>query len=108
MRRRTVIGRGMTASLALLGGVTMASPPNPAIDAIVIGAGLAGLACAQRLMAAGRTVVVLEARQRIGGRKHGDRFKAQRRRSPCDANRNFAAIGDQNLTVHDALCLVDV
>ena len=68
MRRRTVIGRGMTASLALLGGVTMASPPNPAIDAIVIGAGLAGLACAQRLMAAGRTVVVLEARQRIGGR----------------------------------------
>jgi len=34
----------------------------------VIGAGLAGLACAQRLRAAGRRVLVLEARQRLGGR----------------------------------------
>ena len=68
MRRRTVIRRGMTASLALLGGLSMAPPPKPAIDVIVIGAGLAGLACAQQLIAAGRTVVGLEARERIGGR----------------------------------------
>ncbi|NBQ20200.1 MAG: FAD-binding protein [Synechococcaceae bacterium WB6_3B_236] len=68
MRRRTVIGQGMAASLALLGGLSLTSQPSQAIDAVVIGAGLAGLACAQQLIAAGRKVVVLEARQRIGGR----------------------------------------
>jgi monoamine oxidase len=39
-------------------------------DVIVIGAGLAGLEAARRLAAAGRRVVVLEARDRIGGRVH--------------------------------------
>jgi monoamine oxidase len=37
-------------------------------DAIVIGAGVSGLACARRLHDAGADVVVLEARDRIGGR----------------------------------------
>lgn len=37
-------------------------------DVIVVGAGVAGLAAAGRLRAAGRTVVVLEATDRIGGR----------------------------------------
>lgn len=37
-------------------------------DVVVIGAGIAGLAAARMLTAAGRRVVVLEARQRIGGR----------------------------------------
>jgi phytoene dehydrogenase-like protein len=62
------MGQGMAASLAVLGGISIASQRTQANDAVVIGAGLAGLACAQRLMAAGRKVVVLEARQRIGGR----------------------------------------
>ena len=40
------------------------------VDVVVIGAGLAGLACARALKAGGLDVVVLEARDRLGGRVH--------------------------------------
>lgn len=39
-------------------------------DVVVIGAGVAGLSAARALAAAGRDVLVLEARDRIGGRTH--------------------------------------
>jgi monoamine oxidase len=42
-------------------------------DAIVVGAGLAGLTAALELEAAGLDVVVLEAQQRVGGRIHSMR-----------------------------------
>ena len=41
-------------------------------DAVVIGAGLAGLRCALRLAQAGRDVVVLEAQDVVGGRQRTD------------------------------------
>ncbi|MEN9643422.1 MAG: hypothetical protein RL238_91 [Actinomycetota bacterium] len=43
-------------------------------DVVVIGAGLAGLRCATDLAAAGHDVVVLEARDRAGGRVHSHTF----------------------------------
>ncbi|MDP5360746.1 MAG: FAD-dependent oxidoreductase, partial [Paracoccaceae bacterium] len=45
-----------------------ATPANP--DVIVIGAGAAGIAAARRVIAGGKTVVVMEAADRIGGRAY--------------------------------------
>src|SRR5262247_413854 len=39
-------------------------------DVVVIGAGMAGLTAARDMLAAGLDVVVLEARDRVGGRIH--------------------------------------
>src|SRR5262245_42644793 len=46
------------------------SMPSNDADVLVIGAGMAGLAAAARLRERGLQVLVLEARDRIGGRVH--------------------------------------
>ena len=51
----------------LAGRPVLADAPGEA-DVAVIGAGAAGIAAARRLLAAGLTVAVVEARDRIGGR----------------------------------------
>jgi monoamine oxidase len=40
------------------------------VDVVVVGAGVAGLAAARKLVAAGRRVQVIEAKDRVGGRCH--------------------------------------
>jgi monoamine oxidase len=45
-----------------------AAPGRREADVIVVGAGLAGLVAARQLLAARRSVVVVEARDRVGGR----------------------------------------
>ncbi|AZH84054.1 FAD-binding protein [Plantibacter sp. PA-3-X8] len=46
-------------------------------DTVVVGAGVAGLVAARLLAAAGRTVVVVEARDRVGGRVSTERRDGQ-------------------------------
>jgi len=74
--RRQFLGRLAAASAAFAtgcgAGTSSLTPVDVAADGriLVIGAGAAGAACARRLRDAGRDVVVLEARGRVGGRVH--------------------------------------
>ncbi|HTR83816.1 MAG TPA: NAD(P)/FAD-dependent oxidoreductase [Reyranella sp.] len=65
MRRRSLLA---APAIALLARSATAAEPEVAI----VGAGIAGLAAARTLMAANRPCLVLEVRQRIGGRTFTD------------------------------------
>jgi monoamine oxidase len=60
----------LAASAALAAGPAFAAtaPSGGTLDAIIIGAGAAGIAAARRLAAAGRRYLVIEATDRVGGR----------------------------------------
>ncbi|MFD5106592.1 flavin monoamine oxidase family protein [Streptomyces cinereoruber] len=48
----------------------MNTPPTRQADVVIVGAGLAGLTAADQLSRAGHDVVVIEGRDRVGGRIH--------------------------------------
>jgi monoamine oxidase len=71
LNRRELL-QGLGAG-ALFGGLRAAGAAAPAApDVLVIGAGGAGLTAAKELIRSGISVLVVEARARIGGRAHTD------------------------------------
>ena len=63
-------------------------------DVVVVGAGLAGLAAADGLQRAGRSVLVLEARDRVGGRLEGALLGG---RVPVDLGGQWLGAGQRRL-----------
>jgi monoamine oxidase len=65
----------VAASFEIANGLSGSGMVNANYEVVIIGAGMAGLAAAQRLRAAGLSPLVIEARGRVGGRVWTDRSR---------------------------------
>jgi monoamine oxidase len=106
MSRRAVLTGAAIAGMALptTGALGAPEPVGAATDGsadvIVIGAGLAGLSAARHLQAQGASVIVLEARDRAGGRVHSQRLGGGQMidlgaQFMGDAHTHMAALADE-------------
>mmetsp|Transcript_3042 Transcript_3042/g.4269 ORF Transcript_3042/g.4269 Transcript_3042/m.4269 type:complete len:581 (-) Transcript_3042:161-1903(-) len=73
----------VTASPSKL--ATLAPSNGQIFDVIVIGAGVSGLTAAKTLQTAGKNLIVLEGRNRIGGRTYSNKTSS----FPCDIGANW-------------------
>lgn len=115
LSRRTLLG-GATAGATLLGtgaltadseaavlARTRQGPLPEKVDVVVVGAGISGLVAAREVAAAGRSVLVVEARDRVGGRVLNHPLTT-RRRGPQVIESGGAFVGP---TQNHVLALAD-
>lgn len=85
LSRRGLLG-GLTATAGMLATSGLALPAEAAtlqgrlprrVDVVVVGGGLSGLVAARRVASSGRSVLVLEARDRVGGRILNHRLRSE-------------------------------
>jgi monoamine oxidase len=92
--RRTLLTCATSALSGLVWPHTLFSQDRTLYDTdvLIVGAGAAGLAAAQKLLKAGKSVIVCEARNRTGGRAFTDTSLSQ----PFDAGASYIHWGEHN------------
>src|SRR5215211_5344894 len=89
---KTLTRRGIVAGVASVALIRRVCASTTDVDIVVVGAGAAGLAAAKQIKASGQSVIVLEARPRIGGRAFTDTSLG----APFDAGAQYIHWAERN------------